>query len=95
MATRNDEELTEIFKDMSSVDLSFFSNSTTVQVNSYPGVRLKRLAHLFEVSVSPLNTREQTIQRIIEAGNTSAASILHRSQVSLDLVLPRRGSSVQ
>ena len=32
MATRSDEELTDIFKDMSSVDLSFFSNSTTVQV---------------------------------------------------------------
>lgn len=58
MATRNDEELTEIFKDMSSVDLSFFSNSTTVQVNSDPGVRLGRLIHLSEVSVEPLNTGE-------------------------------------
>lgn len=35
MATRDDAELAEIFKDMSTVDLSFFSNSTTVQVMAY------------------------------------------------------------
>lgn len=34
MATRDDAELKVIFKDMSIVDLSFFSNSTTVQVSN-------------------------------------------------------------
>jgi len=38
MATRDDAELREIFKDMSTVDLSFFSNSTTVQVSNLPDV---------------------------------------------------------
>ena len=32
IATRDDTELAETFADMSSVDLSFFSNSTTVQL---------------------------------------------------------------